>query len=165
MAYLHFDRNYAPCSVLIVRDGGDPYNDGDTVLIQGDDDMRAVAETIGWHEDDNELEPSANWHDFLRSFDGPDSLPDMAAASLDEYLPADDGALLYVPSAAEARAIAADWHSGQWSALYAFASSGTILPELRAEVQTELDCPRIGDAPQASLQHLLNFIESAESAE
>lgn len=33
------------------------------------------------------------------------------------------------------RELASHWHGGQWSALYAFSSSGTIVEGLRAEVE------------------------------
>lgn len=38
----------------------------------------------------------------------------------------------------DARLIASQWHGGQNTALYAFASSGTILPELLDEITCEL---------------------------
>jgi hypothetical protein len=43
-----------------------------------------------------------------------------------------------VPSEAHALRIAAEWHPGMTSALYAFASSGAVRPDLRAEVETEV---------------------------
>jgi hypothetical protein len=43
------------------------------------------------------------------------------------------------------RAIAADWHGGQSSALYAFASSGHISPALDAEIAECVELAR-GDA-------------------
>ena len=39
-------------------------------------------------------------------------------------------------SDARMRRIASWWHSGMWSALYAFSSTGTILSSLRAEIRT-----------------------------
>jgi hypothetical protein len=43
----------------------------------------------------------------------------------------------------EARHIASEWHSGQWSALYAFSSSGTIQSGLESEVETIIsECER-----------------------
>lgn len=35
----------------------------------------------------------------------------------------------------EARALAADWHGGQWSPLYALASTGTVVPGAVREVR------------------------------
>lgn len=35
----------------------------------------------------------------------------------------------------EARKIASHWHEGQWSGLYAFASSGTIQDRLTTEIE------------------------------
>lgn len=43
----------------------------------------------------------------------------------------------------EAREIASHWHSGQWSDLYAFASTGTIQSGLEREVETVVrECER-----------------------
>jgi len=90
MAFLHFDRVYAPCAVLIVKDGVDPYEDGNAVLIQGDDDMRAVAENLGWSPDGTlEMPPDASWYDFLQSMAG-EGLGPMRAGILNEYLPESD---------------------------------------------------------------------------
>jgi hypothetical protein len=52
----------------------------------------------------------------------------------------------------EARRIASEWHSGQWSALYAFASSGTIQRDLEGEVETIVrECEhRVADPRYAS---------------
>lgn len=57
----------------------------------------------------------------------------------------------------EARHIAQDWHGGQWSALYAFASSGHLdadeaLSEARA-------CMEIDDADEYDLIHLIDYLE------
>lgn len=41
-------------------------------------------------------------------------------------------------SEGEARLIASQWHGGQNSPLYAFASSGTILPDLADEITSQL---------------------------
>lgn len=38
----------APCGFLIVKEGGDPYNDDDTVLVQVDYDFPSVASWLGW---------------------------------------------------------------------------------------------------------------------
>ena len=48
MAYIYFDSTYAPCAFLIVRDGGDPYKEQDTVLIQTDWDYPGVAGRMGF---------------------------------------------------------------------------------------------------------------------
>ena len=52
----------------------------------------------------------------------------------------------------EARSIASDWHSGQWSALYAFASSGHIRSDLDIEVEKIIrECEqRVADPEYAS---------------
>jgi len=47
MAYIHFDRSYAPCGFLIVRTGGDPYKAADARLIQTDWDFPGVASRMG----------------------------------------------------------------------------------------------------------------------
>lgn len=41
-------------------------------------------------------------------------------------------------SEGEARLIASQWHGGQACPLYAFASSGTILPDLADEITSQL---------------------------
>jgi len=46
--YPYFDSRYAPCSILLVKEHGNPYNDADTVLIQTDWDFPGVASYIGW---------------------------------------------------------------------------------------------------------------------
>ena len=43
-------------------------------------------------------------------------------------------------SEAEAREIAGEWHGGQWSPLYAFCSSGTMVEGLEGEIA---DCLRV----------------------
>ena len=43
-----------------------------------------------------------------------------------------------VPTVEHARRVAAGWHPGMTSALYAFASSGAVRPDLRAEVEDEV---------------------------
>ena len=45
------------------------------------------------------------------------------------------------------REIAADWHSGQWSALYAFSSSGAIQSDLASEIES---CLRMLDERAAA---------------
>ena len=49
MAYVHFDSSYAPCAFLVVRDGGNPYNETDSRLIQTDWDHPAVAQAMGYN--------------------------------------------------------------------------------------------------------------------
>jgi hypothetical protein len=48
MAYVHFDQNYAPCAFLIVKDGGNPRDDSDSILIQTDWDWPSVASRMGF---------------------------------------------------------------------------------------------------------------------
>ena len=48
MAFVHFDSSYAPCGFLIVQDGGDPYDESATILIQTDWDYPGVASDMGW---------------------------------------------------------------------------------------------------------------------
>lgn len=43
-----------------------------------------------------------------------------------------------------ARLIASQWHGGQWSALYAFASTGTILEDLIHEIEDDLESDNEG---------------------
>lgn len=70
---------------------------------------------------------------------------------------------------ARARTIAGDWHSGQASALYAFSSTGTILPELAGEVRT---CrgevlAHVGNYTQDEIRDLLflgDFLDAAAPA-
>ena len=60
MARIEFDSDYAPCGFLIVKTGGDMYNDEDTVLIQSDWDFPGVASAIGFEENEDESVPRAN---------------------------------------------------------------------------------------------------------
>lgn len=55
MAYIYFDSSYAPCSFLIVKNGGDPYKEEDTILISSDWDYPGVASRLGWS-------PAEIWH-------------------------------------------------------------------------------------------------------
>jgi hypothetical protein len=48
MAYVHFDHQYAPCGFLIVKDGGNPRDDSDSILIQTDWDWPGVASRMGF---------------------------------------------------------------------------------------------------------------------
>ena len=53
----------------------------------------------------------------------------------------------------EARLIASQWHGGQFSALYAFSSSGTILDALEGEITGELPAEKI------ELEALLDYLK------
>lgn len=54
------------------------------------------------------------------------------------------------------RQTASEWHSGQWSPLYAFASTGSIEPGLEAEIS---DCLRDASLEETKrLQAILDFI-------
>jgi len=63
-----------------------------------------------------------------------------------------------------AQAIAADWHGGQWSALYAFSSRGLSMPEQElhciAEIEGELSGARIRRSQAKRLQQLKKYFES-----
>lgn len=63
------------------------------------------------------------------------ALKDLAAeqgfVGTDEDPPTKPGVPMLTP-----RQTAAQWHTGQTSALFAFASSGTILPDIEAEIQS-----------------------------
>jgi hypothetical protein len=48
MAYAYFDSGYAPTGFLIVPNGGDPYDDATTTLVQTDWDFPGVAQAMGW---------------------------------------------------------------------------------------------------------------------
>ncbi len=66
----------------------------------------------------------------------------------------------------EARAIAADWHGGQWSPLYSFASSGSLAKVAGAIGETEgivRDIERgIGEESEAPrLVALLEYLKAA----
>lgn len=39
---------YAPCSYLLVKENGDPYNEMDTILFQTDWDFPALASNLGY---------------------------------------------------------------------------------------------------------------------
>lgn len=62
-----------------------------------------------------------------------------------------------------ARKVASDWHDGQDSATYAFASTGTIRPDLLDELRASLDSmeetyPAIG-ADHDELARLISYVE------
>jgi hypothetical protein len=63
-----------------------------------------------------------------------------------------------------AKTIAADWHGGQWSALYAFASSGEITaaqePLCLAEIEENLNNNSTGAEQVKRLQLLKLFLKS-----
>ena len=48
MAYIHFDSVYAPCSFLIVRDGADPRDEPDSIVVQTDWDYPGIASRMGF---------------------------------------------------------------------------------------------------------------------
>ena len=55
------------------------------------------------------------------------------------------------------RQIAGDWHGGQWTALYAYSSTGTIIPGLLSEISECLkDATRQRD--RKDLERLYNAI-------
>lgn len=56
----------------------------------------------------------------------------------------------------EARRIAGEWHGGQASALYAFASSGSITPNLISEIKFEI---AQAVAPGEAIRELLALLE------
>ena len=60
-----------------------------------------------------------------------------------------------------ARQIAAEWHSGQRSPLYAFASTGTILPTLADEIGECLATVTAGSPAWADLTDLAAFVGAA----
>ena len=66
-----------------------------------------------------------------------------------------------------ARFIASEWHSGQWSPLYAFSSSGTITCGIVREINECLNaCHLIVNEEQIfELRSLLDFINSAITEE
>jgi hypothetical protein len=68
-----------------------------------------------------------------------------------------------------AQAIAADWHGGQWTALYAFASSGQLQaaqePLCLAEIAENLSNSPISPVQFKRLQSLKRFFESKKSNE
>ena len=47
MAFVHFS-DFTPCAFVIVRDGGNPQSESDSVLIQTDWDHPGVASCMGW---------------------------------------------------------------------------------------------------------------------
>jgi len=61
----------------------------------------------------------------------------------------------------EARRIASEWHSGQASALYAFASSGSIAPNLAHEINTELAQAVVPGEVIKELLALLEYVNAA----
>lgn len=70
-------------------------------------------------------------------------------------------------SVARARKIASDWHGGQSSALYAFASSGMLpVPGARSEVKRDIRMAEITPGYTTrdvkELRSLLDFIEYHE---
>ncbi|MGA4948639.1 hypothetical protein [Streptomyces lydicamycinicus] len=67
----------------------------------------------------------------------------------------------------EAREISADWHTGQWSAVYALTSSGAITGEIELEVQaevkeltTESERTKTGRIRSAEIRHEVERLQS-----
>lgn len=46
--YVYHDSKYAPCGFLLVKAGGNPYHDADTVLFQSDWDWPGLASNLGY---------------------------------------------------------------------------------------------------------------------
>lgn len=64
------------------------------------------------------------------------------------------------------REIAAEWHGGQWSALYAFASSGTVLAGASSEPARDLRSTRSDNVlGRRELAALRDFLETHEPGE
>lgn len=55
--------------------------------------------------------------------------------------------------------IAADWHGGQSSPLYKFASTGYMHPGLEDEIQSNIDSPHTDAEQVERLKHLLDHVE------
>ena len=49
--YVYHDSQYAPCSFLVVKEGGSPYKEQDTVLVQCDMDFPSLASNLGFSSD------------------------------------------------------------------------------------------------------------------
>ena len=64
---------------------------------------------------------------------------------------------------AEARKIASEWHGGQWSPLYAFSSTGTIVSGINSEIE---ECLRTvyphSDEDISNLRDLRAYIHSRQ---
>ncbi|GAF90789.1 unnamed protein product [marine sediment metagenome] len=48
MAYIHFDSQWTPCGFMIVRDGGNPRSEQDTLLVEIDYDYPGIASRMGY---------------------------------------------------------------------------------------------------------------------
>jgi hypothetical protein len=59
----------------------------------------------------------------------------------------------------ELREIASWWHGGQWSALYAFSSSGTITETLDIEIEECLPLAKT-EVAESQLRDLLDFVRA-----
>ena len=56
-----------------------------------------------------------------------------------------------------ARFIASEWHSGQWSALYAFSSSGTVTSGIEREITDDIEeCKNAEE--RRKLENLLEYV-------
>lgn len=62
---------------------------------------------------------------------------DIAYEDIPEYVRSDESGETYHRE--ELRQLAGEWHGGQWSALYAFSSSGTVVPGLATEAVSAAD--------------------------
>lgn len=60
------------------------------------------------------------------------------------------------------RIIASEWHSGQWSPLYAFSSTGTITAGIIEEIQNCInDCVKQNNKKEMNkLNKLLQYVKS-----
>ncbi len=55
------------------------------------------------------------------------------------------------------RELAGQWHGGQWSSLYAFASTGTVQPSLASEIVECFEMVKSTDEPTRELRRLESF--------
>lgn len=113
----------------------------------------------GVDDEGNEVGIVAPWDEW-QVFDGePESLTcGTCGAVLDEYVP--DG-YVFPFDEDDARCVAGEWHGGQWSALYAFSSSGTVTAGLLAEVREAVeiaDGDRYDDRDRAELERLREYV-------
>lgn len=68
----------------------------------------------------------------------------------------------------EARRVAGDWHGGQWSALYAFTSTGHRADDLQAEVRICLAAVKVNpglyvDRDRRELHQLAVYVGAVEA--
>lgn len=72
-------------------------------------------------------------------------------------------------SESEARSIAANWHGGQWSSLYAFSSTGTIDEGLIVEIErcfnsTAIKYEYSGQTIIKELNDLLEYVKEHDAS-